>query len=267
MALENGGNQKRSVRSNNDLHSAFETRVRAATRARSRGQGIIEGVAMLMVVVPIAILLLFLIVNVGFVLMNQQKINMVAAETAKIVSGRRYYLGAEVPTFRAQRPAIEANAQLICNAMLTQLNLPTGTATFSYSDVEGTTSSIVGCNINVTGIKVFSDGLVFPSIVTLNGQGVAAQDTGVGTGNSGQHMIARLAVRNEDGSQRWVLYLPLYNAEKENVGLGSGCLAAPSWPAHYTQVIMATQGVDIYGPNGFRQVSSDHGKQYGAGGF
>lgn len=227
----------------------------------------LEGVAMLVVIVPLIVLLVLLIINVGFVLLNQQKINMVAAETAKVVSGQRYFLGAEVPTFKAQRPLIEAKAQRVCNAMLSQLGLPEGTATFSYADVEGTSSSIVGCNIQVSGIKVFSDGLVFPSLVTLNGQGIAAQDGGTGTGNSGQHMMARLAVRNEDGSQRWVLYFPLYNAQKENVGFSTGFLAAQSWPAHHTQLIMATQGVDIYGPNGFRQVSSDHGRQYGVGGF
>lgn len=232
---------------------------------RSRGQAICEAAAMLVVVIPLIIGLTLLVLNVGFAVMNQQKVNIVATETAKVVSAQRYYLGAEVPSFKARKDEIERKAQLVCDSMLTQMGLPTGNATFSYSNVNGTNSSIVGCTVTVNRIKLFGAG-IFPSMITLSGQGVAAQDPGAGTGNTGNFLLARMALRNSDGSHRWIFYIPVYNVEKENVPGPHGTQATPAWPGNRTEYVCATNAIN-WENGGFWQQSWGPQGQYGYGGY
>jgi hypothetical protein len=250
---------------------SYLARLNVGARNR-RGQAICEAAAVLVVIIPLLIGLALLVLNVGFAVMNQQKVNVVAAETAKVVATQRYYLGAEVPAFKARREEIESKAQVVCDAMLKHMGLPPGKIAITYSDVEGTATSVVGCTVKVDRIPMFGAG-IFPSLIALTGQGVASQDPGLGMGNTGNFLLTRLALDHTDanGSHRWIFYIPVYNVEKENVSPGGGIIAGtqatPCWPAYRTEYVASTYAKN-WENGGFWQQSAKPGSpHYGKGGY
>ncbi len=226
-------------------------------KLRASGQAIIEGTVMLVVCVPLAVGLILLLINVGYVFMYQQKLNMVAEETAKYMLGRQFFLGYQLPN----NGTAEHNATLVCQELLNQIGMPPGEVTFQAARP---VASIPGgpvirhCTVKVKGLRMFGGG-VFPSLIAMTGSGFAVQDAGTGSDFDGKYMIARLAITSEDGGQRWIYHMPVYCIERDNVGVGGGFYGGAHFPGHYREYAANAQGNFRDGPNGFRRWSATPG--------
>lgn len=92
-------------------------------RSRSARGSIAEGVVATWLIVSVSIAALFLLINVGLVLLAQQKASSVAAQAAKHLANGRYWMGMERNDFNAKRTDLEDEAFDLAVGMLAKLKL------------------------------------------------------------------------------------------------------------------------------------------------
>jgi hypothetical protein len=184
----------------------------------NRGAAIVEGVVSLYLIVTVSVLLILFLINVGLVLVNQQKVNAAAIETARFVMGQRFFIGMEIPDPTGTRETtILSKAKLLCNGILSRLGLPAAQdINIDISDGTADNPSIVTARVTLAGVPLFAGGGVFPSAIPLTGTGAASQESNPVYG------IAELNFADQSSpGDAYYVWVPVYLAAHQQVSGGA----------------------------------------------
>jgi hypothetical protein len=198
----------------NDL--VFVRKMRA-----SRGQAIVEGTAMLVVLTSVVAVLIACIVSTYVIGMYNLRLQAIAADGARQVAAYKWWLGMERPEY--DQAAAEHDAQEAINGQLQALGMPLGSNwKFAYSQVllRKKETTVVRLDFDVRGVRI-GPGLFFPGLLTLHASGVSSD---------AEHAVTRhgqVTFHAEDPgnpNRQRAVRIPVYNAT-----IGDSTPAHPEW--------------------------------------
>jgi hypothetical protein len=194
----------------------------AYCRTRStKGQALVEGASMLVVMTIVIALLLLGLLNTYILGAYNLKMQPIAASAARRVAACKWWLGMIRPEYNQREAEIDAEQAL--NGELKSVGLPeANNVKFSYSTVmlRKKLTTIVRVDFDVNKVKI-AQGLFFPSFITLHASGVSS-DAEHAVTRHGQATIH--AQDPSDPASQRAIRVPVYNA---TVGLNRA--AHPRW--------------------------------------
>lgn len=228
-----------------------------ATKRSERGQGIAEGAACMVVMVPVVGLLILLLLNTYFVATYNIKLQSIALNGARLVTSDEWWLGM---TRTDYSQAAEDNARQAINGQLAILGLSCKTPpVFTYTEgvaLRKKKITVVRVDFDVTPKLV--RGFFFPSVLTLHASGVSSNANHAVT-RHGQIFLEAIDPVTHSGIG---IRIPAYNAT-----VGMNTPANPVWlragrsagkfPVAYLQVKASSEGSTL---NRMEDDSDDNGK-------
>jgi len=151
-------------------------------RRRQTGQGLVEGVVGIWMVVTFTVGLLFLLLNVFYVMTYKSRVELVATEAARYIEKHNYWLGMEIPA--GQKPdagTLKQQALILSNALLQKMGLPAvrnqdltiQTSRINHPQLGGM-ASITKVTLTVPGLRL-PGGSVLPTAINLTETGTACE--------------------------------------------------------------------------------------------
>ncbi|HEY9759567.1 MAG TPA: hypothetical protein V6C97_30695 [Oculatellaceae cyanobacterium] len=144
---------------------------------RASGQALVEGVAMMVILMGIFVSALMMFINLGVVVSEQQKVQVAATQAAHYIMGQRYWLGAQRTDYNANTTS--SNARQIADGVLHALNLP---ASSSFTTVDTPSSNGVTVStvtIGVAGLPLLN-GATLPFPISATSAASTAEDISQG---------------------------------------------------------------------------------------
>ncbi|MBX9685234.1 MAG: hypothetical protein K2X27_00955 [Candidatus Obscuribacterales bacterium] len=147
--------------------------MRALSQTRKqKGQAIAESAAGLVLITAVLVPLIMMLVNIYNVMIFKSKLEMVAAEAAKVYEGNEWFLGMRRQDFNSGKTT--EVAQNIADSLCLELGLPelNGPASFEEKTTADGSSYIV-CTLDANmGLPYVNK--LFPSFLKLEAKGVSA---------------------------------------------------------------------------------------------
>jgi hypothetical protein len=149
-------------------------------RRSACGSGIAEGVVATWLIVSVAVAVLLLLINVGLIILSQQKVTAVAMAAAKHLANGRYWVGMERNDFNANKGTLEAEAKTLAEDMIVDLGWkrsdliwkkPTYTPVMQGGARMGWITRV---NFDVKNVQLMK-GVAFPSVVAIPATGISAE--------------------------------------------------------------------------------------------
>jgi hypothetical protein len=164
----------------------------------------------------VGVLLVFLLINVGFLFLYQDKANHAAYEAARHINNGYYWLGMTRPDFQGRKAVLEDQAQGLANSTLSFLGMPNlSNWKVNYTPIpvgtkEQTEALVVTVSFDVSGLRTISGGF-FPPFLNIKAVGVASEAA------TKPYAMSVLNFKNTSylgstGSSR-AIRLPIYDAE------------------------------------------------------
>lgn len=146
----------------------------SAYKRSARGQGIVEGVAGMVMLSMVGVMLIAMLVNCYAQIIHSSKAQIVAQLAANAIEKDRYWLGVMQRDDYDQDKATD-NARQLADALSEQFGLPP-IRTFEVTEAPGGGGVIQRVRVQFSGLRVpFVAGGVFPSTVSVEGIGCTAQ--------------------------------------------------------------------------------------------
>jgi uncharacterized membrane protein (Fun14 family) len=142
-------------------------------RRKQSGQALVEGVAILVLMIGIFVGLLMLLLNLGVVMSEQQKVQVAATQAAQYIMGRRYWLGAVRTDYDATATA--ATARSVADGVLTALNLPPSSSFTTVDEPAANGITITTVTVAITGLPLLN-GARLPLPLAASSASTTAQD-------------------------------------------------------------------------------------------
>jgi hypothetical protein len=140
---------------------------------KATGQGLVEGAAIIVLLMTIFIGCLMLLLNVSVVLSEQQKIQVAATQAAQYFMGRGYWLGAMRTDYEAQETATTARS--IADSVLRSLHLPPSSS-FSADDEPAENGiTVTTVTVGVTALPLMN-GATLPIQLCASSASTTSQD-------------------------------------------------------------------------------------------
>lgn len=188
------------------------------TRKRERGQlggVLVEGVVSLWMIVMAGVLLVMLILNVGMMILNSEKINTVACEAAKNIDAQKFWLGMPRDDYKADEAT--DNARELADRMLDNFGLPK-TTDFKVVETEtrigGRLVSLIKVELQVSGLRTV--GGFFPPFVKLSGSGMTCPNAVPPYAT----MVMTIVDPKTNGANNQAVVFPVYGALKHSFASG-----------------------------------------------
>jgi hypothetical protein len=177
-----------------------------------KGQALLEGVAVLMLIIPIAIGLLLLLVNTYMAFSTQEKIKQVAQAAAQYTTGKKYWLG--VTRIDYNQSAVHDQVRILVDALLSEVGLPAAASVeinereIAPPGIEGVTT-VSNVTIRVNGIKTI--GGLFVPVFGLTATGTSLEQ------NLPPYAVGQIIHVDPTHPERSRLVMfPAYGAGREN---------------------------------------------------
>jgi hypothetical protein len=195
-------------------------------RRSSKGQGLVEGACGTIIVTTVFVLLTAFAVNFYLTMVAHEKLRLVATECARVVDGKRYWLGMKRPDPQGKlAAAAKASATTLADALCAKLGLPTPRNIDLVEEDAGDGSiTYTTCTVTCAGIRLpYGFDKIFPSILTITETGVAGDMAAepyallyvdmplAGTDSAGAALGGRAA-----------LVLPIYGTASPQIDIHSG---------------------------------------------
>jgi hypothetical protein len=163
------------------------TKIRGFKKRSVSGQGLIHGVAALILITTVGVVLALLLFNVGVVFLYQDKVNRIADEAARSINREMYWLGMTNPSFSGNMANLQTQNTNLIKRMLEAAGLASDDqhVRIEYNQdtvsvgtqPEPSSATVTVVTLRVSGLRTVG-GLCFPSGVTLKATGTAAQAAG-----------------------------------------------------------------------------------------
>lgn len=148
---------------------------RHQTRRHSSGQAIAEGAVALWLLVTAFVLMVALGINLFFLTQWTGKVNLVAAQAAKVIAINKYWLGMIRRDYK--EADTQAKAKTVAQNLCTKLGLPQPSG-FTFTSTSDTTGDYNQVVVTVSGLPLpFQLGNVFPNFTSVSGTGVDFEPT------------------------------------------------------------------------------------------
>jgi hypothetical protein len=179
------------------------------------GQAIVEGAAIVPVMIVLAVVCVYLLLNASILGTYSYRINAIASESARQMNAGRWWLGMERTGFII--PAAEGDVRALVEAEVKAMGWPGAkVSNFAFNYDRATAGdqplNLVRVSFDVSGIKVHSGG-IFPSTVTLHASGMCS-DAEFAVPRHGMATIH--AIDPEPPYTQRVVRVPVYNTTVGN---------------------------------------------------
>jgi hypothetical protein len=172
------------------------------------GQAIVEGAALMVVLVPLVVILTFMLVNASIVGTYAYRLNAIASESSRQYNAGKWWLGMERTGFNV--PAAQQDVKDLVNAEIAASGWPEAKAdNFQFDYTAGMMNNqpitVLRVSFDVSGLKVLSAG-VFPSTVKIHATGISSD---------AEYAVARhgmVVIHTVGGKSQRAIRIPAYNA-------------------------------------------------------
>jgi hypothetical protein len=199
---------------------------------KAKGQGIVEGVAALWLIVSITVCLILFILGAGTAIYYKMRLAAVVDSAAEYAAQSTTWLGAVRPDY--SESAVKEKTRQLVDVQLGQLGLPVASEVETDINLR-TVPSYVTVKVKVVGLRIIS-GNVLPTSISL-------METGVhGLATDGPIAVLGLGIINSDGTGQGV-YVPSYGAGQNTPG--PSALPGGKYPFYQ---IVGGPGTQLAGP-------------------
>jgi hypothetical protein len=196
------------IDSNKWLRNRSIRKLQSGSRVSS-GQAMAEMAASLVIGIPIAVALVFLILDVVFMGTYLYKIQIAAEEAAKTIEGQKYWLGMPRPDFNQDQA--NNSAQLVADAVLNKLGLP---ASSGINVEESTVTGSNGVPVTLSKVTVTVNQLAVPGgyipTFAMSAAGVST------TADTYVYRALQLSIDDPTGRPEWTTVVPVYDCGRWN---------------------------------------------------